>query len=214
MRETSMSLRYLGYPRVKLPADYALPGLSLVGSIKGRRSALEMPKVPLPLSELSLLLDYSCGILTEGTEHTRPLRASPSAGAMFPEEIFIYAQEITGLEKAVFHFELEERELARICSDVEAKILSTAFAQSELFSNCSAAIFICGCFDRVVRKYGERGYRFALIEAGHIAQNLCLLASALERKATPVGGYYDRIVDRLLDLDGINVSTIYTVLIG
>ncbi len=214
MRETSTSLKYLGYPRIKLPRRYPRPAMSLLSSLKKRRSAFDATSIALELSDLGLLLDCSCGITADGPDPSRPLRAYPSAGAMFPNEVYVFARNIVGLEKTVFHFELAERELTRICGESEAQILTCAFAQPELLSKCSAAIFICGCFDRVVRKYGERGYRFALIEAGHIAQNISLVASALKRKAAPIGGFYDRIVDRLLDLDGTTVSTIYAVLIG
>ena len=59
-----------------------------------------------------------------------------------------------------------------------------------------------------------RGYRFALLEAGHVVQNLLLTATALGLGAVPLGGYYDRLTDEFLGLDGVNESTLYTVAVG
>ena len=63
-------------------------------------------------------------------------------------------------------------------------------------------------------KYGLRGYRFALLEAGHLVQNLVLAAGALEVGALPLGGFYDRRVDELVGADGLDEATVYAVLLG
>ena len=69
-------------------------------------------------------------------------------------------------------------------------------------------------FWRTRFKYGLRGYRFALIEAGHVAQNLLLTATALRLGSVPLGGLFDRRIDELLDLDGVNESVLYAVSVG
>jgi SagB-type dehydrogenase family enzyme len=63
-------------------------------------------------------------------------------------------------------------------------------------------------------KYGLRGYRFALLEAGHVVQNLVLAATALGLPALPLGGWYDRRVDELVGADGLDEATVYVVLLG
>ena len=78
----------------------------------------------------------------------------------------------------------------------------------------SLTIFITPLFERSVFKYGERGYRFVLLEAGHVAQNLNLVATALGFGCLNIGGFFDREIDQFLALDGIAHSTIYMMAIG
>ena len=78
----------------------------------------------------------------------------------------------------------------------------------------SAIVFITALFERTTFKYGSRGYRFALLEAGHVAQNLDLAAAGLGLATLNVGGFVDRQIDDLLGLDGLLHSTIYICAIG
>ncbi len=78
----------------------------------------------------------------------------------------------------------------------------------------AAVILITAVFQRTTFKYGERGYRFALIEAGHVAQNIDLVASALGLPAANLGGFFDRELEMLLDVDGVEQSLVYAVAIG
>lgn len=73
---------------------------------------------------------------------------------------------------------------------------------------------ITALFWRCRFKYGLRAYRFTLLEAGHVMQNLLLTAQALGLGAVPIGGYYDRRLDEWLGVDGRNESTLYTAAIG
>jgi nitroreductase len=77
-----------------------------------------------------------------------------------------------------------------------------------LFGDCSR--------DRDVSrfKYGLRGYRFVLLEAGHLAQNVLLVCEGLRLAAVPIGGFYDRPLDDLLGADGVNESILYAVCLG
>jgi SagB-type dehydrogenase family enzyme len=75
-------------------------------------------------------------------------------------------------------------------------------------------VFVTAMFWRSRFKYGLRGYRFALLEAGHLGQNLLLAATALELASLPVGGVYDRRVDEFLSIDGVNESVVYAFSFG
>jgi SagB-type dehydrogenase family enzyme len=86
--------------------------------------------------------------------------------------------------------------------------------QPELAQGASLIIFLTAIFERSTFKYGERGYRFILLEAGHVAQNLNLVANALGLGCANIGGYFDREIDDLLELDGVTHSTIYMIAIG
>ena len=83
-----------------------------------------------------------------------------------------------------------------------------------LVDDSAVQVFQVAFFARSTFKYGDRGYRFTLIEAGHQAQNLSLIATAMGLGCIHVGGYQDHLIDRLLGLDGINASTIYMAFLG
>jgi SagB-type dehydrogenase family enzyme len=78
----------------------------------------------------------------------------------------------------------------------------------------SLIILITAVFERSTIKYGDRGYRFALLEAGHVAQNINLVANALGLGSINLGGYFDRRADDFLGIDGLTHSTIYMAGIG
>jgi SagB-type dehydrogenase family enzyme len=90
-----------------------------------------------------------------------------------------------------------------------SEAISARLAQPEIARDASLIIFITALFERATTKYGERGYRFALLEAGHVGQNLALVASALDVAAMSVGGYFDYLIDELIEIDGITHSTVY-----
>jgi SagB-type dehydrogenase family enzyme len=88
------------------------------------------------------------------------------------------------------------------------------FIQKDLAMSAAAYVFISAVFARSTFKYGDRGYRFILFEAGHLAQNATLTAQEMGLATTNVGGYSDRAIDRYLGVDGLNESVIYIMLLG
>jgi SagB-type dehydrogenase family enzyme len=75
-------------------------------------------------------------------------------------------------------------------------------------------VFITALFQRSTFKYGPRGYRFAFLEAGHVAQNINLASTAMGLGSVNICGYFDREIDELLGIDGLKHSTIYMIGIG
>jgi SagB-type dehydrogenase family enzyme len=86
--------------------------------------------------------------------------------------------------------------------------------QANLAFDASLMLMITAAFNRSTFKYGARGYRFALLEAGHVAQNVNLAVTELGLGCFNVGGFYDRVADRFLGLDGLGQSTVYMTAIG
>lgn len=80
--------------------------------------------------------------------------------------------------------------------------------------NVSFAVVLAACFPRATWKYGERSYRNVLLEAGHIGQNLCLLATALRLGARHITGFVDDALNAMLKLDGVNEASVYMVVVG
>jgi SagB-type dehydrogenase family enzyme len=79
----------------------------------------------------------------------------------------------------------------------------------------AAAVFaITGIPERTTGKYGERGRRYVLLEAGHAAQNVLLQAVSLDLGAVPVGAFRDDALDGLLGVDGERESALYLIAVG
>jgi SagB-type dehydrogenase family enzyme len=216
MQELAESLPFAQYPTVELPTTLVPLRRSLDEVLAGRASARALQGGPLALPTVATLLHHAYGITRDNqcSIYPRPFRSAPSGGALYPLEIFLHSTRIRDLEPGLYHFNPVENVLRLLRYGDHSRQLCAAVVQSELFSNTSLVVFITALFERSVFKYGERGYRFVLLEAGHVAQNLNLVATALGLASVNVGGYLDREIDELLGLDGLAHSTIYLTAIG
>jgi SagB-type dehydrogenase family enzyme len=211
------AVKRYGGPCVELPAPRRAE-TTLWRAVAARRSERSFGRRGLAGDELAALLDAGYGVTgaleaPDGAQ-ALPLRAVPSGGALYPLELYPVVLRVEGLEPGLYHFDpLRGRiELLRegVSSD-EAAALST---YPEIVSACAVLLVAAAVFGRTRFKYGLRGYRFALLEAGHLGQNVVLTASALGLAAVPLGGFYDRRTDEFVGLDGVNESVVYTIAVG
>ncbi len=192
-------------PRVE-PADGSLAEL-----VAARRSTRAYGDAPLRLAQIAALLGTSYGVT--GALGPQSFRAVPSGGALYPLELYLAAQRVEGLAPALYHFDPLRAVLERI-RPLRGNELSGLTPYDELLVPSAAVIIISAVFWRSRFKYGARAYRFALLEAGHVAQNFLLAATELGLAACPVGGFYDRKVDAFLGLDGLYEATLYLLPVG
>jgi SagB-type dehydrogenase family enzyme len=197
-------------PAVELPAPAPLRG-SLGDAIARRRSARSEVSRPVRLAELAAVLgsSYAADRLREGGVR-RPV---PSAGALYPLELYLLALAVAGLDRGVYHYHPFRGRLSRLAPLVRRE-LEEAFPDPEVLDRAAAVLVVTAMFWRSRFKYGPRGYRFALLEAGHVVGNAVLVAAELDLAALPVGGFYDRRLDRLVGADGLDEATLYTVVLG
>jgi SagB-type dehydrogenase family enzyme len=190
--------------------------MGLAEAVTSRESARALSPARLSLSQLATLLHHAYGITRDnaGTVFPRPFRAVPSGGALYPLEIYLHTTHVEELEPGLYHYAPTRHELRFLRYGDESRKISEALVQRNLAVDASVMLFITGVFERSIFKYGDRGYRFTLIEAGHVGQNLALTATAMGLGCLTVGGYSDRQVDDLLGLDGLTHSTIYLAAIG
>lgn len=216
MAEMATSLPYSQYPATPLPTAMTPLTRPLGDILTSRVSARSLAGVSLTLADLATLLHHAYGVTRDnaGTVYPRPFRVVPSGGALYPLEIYFHTTRVQGLDAGLYHYNPTHHLVRQLGYGDRSRQICEAVVQSELFSNVSLTIFITALFERSVFKYGERGYRFALIEAGHVAQNLNLVAHGLGLAAVNVGGFFDREVDDLLGIDGLEHSTIYLTAIG
>ncbi len=161
----------------------------------------------LTLKEISTILIYSAGINNRNPNH----RFYPSAGAKYPLEVYLISLN-SEISKGIYHFNIKKNYLELINKDFDLKKM---FYQPWKIENSSIIIVITSIFFRNMIKYGNRGYRYVLIEAGHVGQNIDLLCSSLNIGVCAVGGYYDINLNEYLNIYDDNIeSSIYAFAIG
>lgn len=207
---------YLDFPKIALPTELPPSTRAFDEVLKQRHGAREFARESIALVQLAKVLQMSYGVNRDntGTNYPRPFRVIPSGGALYPLEIYIHATRVDGLPPGLYHYDPEEHSLDVLRAGDESEVIAASMVQSDLGRDASAILFITAVFPRSTFKYGDRGYRFILLEAGHLAQNANLTGQEMGLATLNVGGYADRAIDRYLGFDGVNESTIYMFLLG
>ncbi len=188
---------------VKLPEPRTKGKVSLEEAINARRSVRQFTQRDLTLEEISQLLWAAQGI----TDKTRSLRAVPSAGALYPLEIYLITRD------GLFRYITEKHALEILEKrDLRSDLAAAALGQSSV-KQAAADVVICAVFKRITSKYGERGTRYAYIEAGHAAQNIHLTAVSLGLASLPVGAFDDKSAQAVLKLDK-DTTSLYIIPVG
>lgn len=193
---------------MKLPEPSCDSDVSLERSLLERRSVRSYRDEPLTLREISRLLWAAQGITDPGG-----LRTAPSAGALYPLEVYVVSGDVTDLPPGVYRYQSDRHGLLKITgNDRRAELARAALSQSCVAEGAAAFVFTA-VYARTTGKYGERGIRYVHIEAGHAAQNLLLEATALGLGAVPVGAFSDGDVAELLNLPD-DESPLYIIPVG
>jgi SagB-type dehydrogenase family enzyme len=204
-----------GRDHVALPALPPADGLR--GLLAARRSCRVYRREAIKLAVLGELLGGAFSFtraakLPGGFE--LQTRAAPSAGGLYPLELYVACRNIIGLPDGVYHYGLLQHCLEPVGRDAQGETLAHFLLAEALTQNANAIVFLTAVFDRTLRKYGPRGYRYILLEAGHVAQNLCLLAAERALGSLCIGGFMDRAANQFLRIDGVDEATIYGIAIG
>ncbi|HEX9013823.1 MAG TPA: SagB/ThcOx family dehydrogenase [Anaerolineaceae bacterium] len=205
-----------GAPRIRLPRPETLTlgRVDLIDLVNSRRSRRKHGLAPVSLEELSFLL-WCCQGVERITDRPATLRTVPSAGARHAFETLLLANRVTGLEPGLYRFLAVEHELARLPSPPDLAGQLTAACRQQEHIRTSAVTFIwTAVLARMRWRYGERGYRYLHLDAGHACQNLYLAAEAVGCGACAVGGFYDDLVNPLLGLDGEEQFAVYLCSVG
>ena len=182
-----------------------------------RRSIRQFSGEPITLNNLSNIIFNAYGItgkitLNFGIEE--PLRAVPSGGALYPLELYVASHKVEGLEPGIYHYNVLNHSLELVREGQFSGELGRALFYEEMFKGVSAAFLITGVLKRSSIKYGERAYRFMMLEAGHVGQNICLTSFSLNLGCLMLGGFYDDDVDRILGIDGVSETMLYASAVG
>lgn len=207
---------YSALPRVQLPAtSETVEGETLFSIIKKRLSSRSYAPKPVSVANLSTLLRFSCGETGGLTDSSQRRRAQPSGGARFPLETYLLIfKPQNDVPAGIYHYSVMKHELVRLWEHSFTKEEIGKLYPYPWVADAAGVVILTAVFDRTKRKYGERGYRYSLLEAGHIGQNLYLVSTSLGLGCCAVLGSNDEALEALLDIDGESESVVYSFVFG
>jgi len=164
--------------------------MSLEEAIQKRRSQRSFSQREISAEQIGQLLWAAQGI----TDTARGLRAAPSAGALYPLEIYVVKKD------GVYYYRPHGNDLKQVSDKDLRPALSRAALSQAAVRNAPAVFVIAAVYERVTSKYGERGIRYVDMEIGHAAQNLHLQAVSLGLGSVPIGAFDDDAVSNVLSL--------------
>jgi SagB-type dehydrogenase family enzyme len=202
---------YPGAKMIKLPQPN-FQGIPVEEAIKKRRSVRSYSKKALTLPQLSQLLFSAQGIT--GSVSGFGLRAAPSAGALYPIEVYLVVNNVEALSRGIYHYNVQKHAVELLKEgDFRKEIINAGLWQDTL-GEAQVTFVLSAVFERTQRKYKDRSLRYIYMEAGHISQNISLQAVSLGLGSVCVGAFYDEQVNRLIGLDGTAESAIYLQAVG
>lgn len=191
--------------QIQLPEPDKKGKITLEEAIAKRRSKRTFRNQELSLEQIGQLLWAAQGITAKRGGFS--FRAAPSAGALYPMEIYLLTQ------KGTFHYLPPEHKLEVLGEKDLRRGLADAALGQDVISQAPLDIVICAVYYRVTSKYGQRGRRYVDIEAGHIAQNIHLQAVALGLASVPIGAFDDQSIQSLLALSE-DCEPLYIIPVG
>jgi len=206
---------YKEYPKagkIDLPTFEPGQPMSLDKTLRQRKSVRDFQARPISKGQLAYLLWASTGI--QRVEDGYEFRTSPSAGALYPIETYVVANNVKSLEPGVYHYSIRAHLLEQLEQrDLRRQIAAAALGQ-EMCASAAAVFIWSAVFERCKWKYGQRAYRYIYLDAGHIAENLALAAVSLNLGTCEIGALYDDHVNAIINIDGTEESTICMAAIG
>jgi SagB-type dehydrogenase family enzyme len=183
---------------IKLPPPRLTSSTSVEEAISKRRSVRQYKDSSLSLSELSQLLWAAQGVTDSTTYPGRALRAAPSAGALYPLEVYAVVGNVTGLAPGIYKHKCATHELETISlGDARKELAGAALGQGAI-TQAAVDIVWTAVYQRCAKKYQERAELYVPIEVGHSAENVLLQATALDLGAVVMGAFNEDKVQAVL----------------
>ena len=180
---------------IKLPEPVYQSQTSVEEAIKSRRSIRAYKNAPLSLQQLSQILWAAQGITSTGG-----YRSAPSAGALYPLELYVVVGQVEGLTPGVYQYHPQGHKLTVKIEEDKRIALARASVMQSWMAKAPAMLVVTAFYSRTTVKYGPRGKRYVHMEVGHAAQNVYLQAAALDLGTVMVGAFVDTAVKEILSL--------------
>lgn len=204
---------------IPLPAvgTISMPQISLVKAIEQRRSLRKYSETALRLDELSFLLWASSWARDFRTNERMEitLRNVPSAGARHPFECYLLIRNVDGLKPGLYYYHPVKHCLVRLEAPEEvATQVFDGCLQQDMVATAPVTFIYSAIPYRTAWRYGQRGYRYLYLDAGHVGQNIHLAAEAIDAGACMIGAYQDEAMNDVIGADGIEEFVIYICTVG
>ncbi|MGA9312801.1 MAG: SagB family peptide dehydrogenase [Pseudonocardiaceae bacterium] len=162
-------------------------------------------------------MDLLAGLLVRSYGMTdlggRPRRPTPSGDGLYLIDLFVVAVRVQDLAKGMYHYDPYRNGLA-LAREIDVEGWRQATFHPELARDCAAIIVLDATFWRSRFRYGQRGLRFCLVEAGHLMQSPLLLSIGYSLSVRPIGGFLDKEAASEMDFDGVDEAPLYLMLVG
>ncbi|KTD73820.1 SagB/ThcOx family dehydrogenase [Legionella tucsonensis] len=204
---------YPNYPVTALPVPSKRSGTSLSQSLSQAQSN---SVTFLNLQNLSDILYYSSGV-TDRLNYPGGqllLRAAASAGALYPNDLYVAAINVKGLKAGIYYYHPANHNLTQIGNQQSLQSLSLASPYPDIQKNTLAIIIITANFDRTIWKYRERSFRYILPDAGHILGNLAVASSSIHLPYVSTSFFDDEQMKTVLSLSPQNEGVLSMVVLG
>ncbi len=193
---------------IQLPAARSDGDISVEKALQSRRSVRSYKKDPLSLAEISQLV-WSA----QGVTHPRGFRTAPSAGALYPLELYVIAGRVKDLPAAIYKYRPDQHALVNIISGDKRSEISRAALRQGAIKKAPVVLLFCAVYARTTGKYGRRGLRYVHMEVGHAAQNVSLQAIALGLQTAVIGAFRDEAVKEIARLP-VDEQPLYLLPVG
>ena len=206
---------YKNYPSsktIQLSSQFQEESISFDEVLQKRKSIRTFSTKPLSKVDLGYLLWTSTGI--QRIEQGYEFRTSPSAGALYPIETYIVANNVEDIEKGLYHYNIKNHLLEEIKLGSFGDNLAHASLDQEMCADASAVFIWTAVFGRSKWKYSQRAYRYIYLDTGHIAQNLALAAVSIACGSCECGAFFDDELNSIVGIDGTIESTICLSVVG
>lgn len=181
---------------IQLPAPMYESSTSVEEALLNRRSVRDYKTESLSLSEVSQILWSAQGI----TNTAEGMRTAPSAGALYPLEIYLVAANVKDLNPGIYKYSPQHHTVQKISEGDKRDEISNASLKQESITSASAIVVITAIYERTSVKYGKRTERYVNMEVGHVGQNIYLQAVSLGLGTVMIGAFTDEALKKALNL--------------
>ncbi len=206
-----------GAKKISLPARI-FPSDDFTRVLMTRSTHREFSRKPLEFATVSQLLSLVWGVtdyLDSPLFGKLPLKTSPSAGARHPGEVYLMALRVKGLRAGLYHYHPARHHLETISTKATGDRASLYCAGQDYVRRAAALFIMTAVFPRTMWKYGKpRAYRVVLLDAGHLCQTFCLVATWLGVAPFCTMAFKDTLIENDLEIDGIRESVLYIAGVG
>ncbi|KTC91202.1 SagB/ThcOx family dehydrogenase [Fluoribacter dumoffii] len=169
---------------IQLPNPLSASSTSIEEALRKRRSTREYKNQAITLQQVAQLLWAAQGVTSN-----QGFRTAPSAGALYPLEVYLIAKNVTTLSTGIYHYVPAKHRLQKLKDgDFSLQLAKAALGQNAVEAG-AANLVITAVFSKMTAKYGDAGIRFALMEAGHAAQNIYLQTVSLNLATVSIGSF-------------------------